>query len=193
MKLLFLRAVRTVAWNAVRGYECRCRAARLSVPERLPGRKWTCTSSPQSVGGPRAGETGGGAAVRGRSHPGLRPLANLRGSTWAGSCRQSFGHWPRLGCNAMSRMSPPHPGRQLMGDGLAYHDDDVPGPEARVTLAIPARRGEAGPSIGRPIPTTVAQLSKNQPRGVEPVFRSPKKLRHRDRIRQRAEERAVSL
>ena len=23
-------------------------------PERLPGRKWTCTSSPQSVGGPRA-------------------------------------------------------------------------------------------------------------------------------------------
>jgi len=39
-------------------------------------------------------------------------FARLRtsGSTWAGSCRQSFGHWPRLGCNAMSRMSPPHPG-----------------------------------------------------------------------------------
>jgi hypothetical protein len=32
------------------------------MPERLPVRKWTCTSSPQSVGGPRAGETGGGSS-----------------------------------------------------------------------------------------------------------------------------------
>jgi hypothetical protein len=44
-----------VAWNAVRGCGCRCRAARRATPERLPGRKWTCTSSPQSVGGPRVG------------------------------------------------------------------------------------------------------------------------------------------
>jgi hypothetical protein len=65
LKPLFSRVVRSVAWNAVRGYGYRCRAARLSVPERLPGRKWTWTSSPQSVGGPWAGETGGGAAVRG--------------------------------------------------------------------------------------------------------------------------------
>ena len=28
-------------------------------PERCRGRKWACTISPQSVGGPRAGETGG--------------------------------------------------------------------------------------------------------------------------------------
>ncbi len=53
-------AVRTVAWNAVRGCGCRSRAARRATPERLPGRKLTCTSSPQSAGGPRAGETGGG-------------------------------------------------------------------------------------------------------------------------------------
>jgi len=62
LKPLFSRAVHTVAWNDVRGCGCRCRAARLSVPERLPGRKWTCTSSPQSVGWPRAGETGGGSS-----------------------------------------------------------------------------------------------------------------------------------
>jgi hypothetical protein len=47
-----------------------------------------CTGSPQSVGGPRAGETGGGferftevcqgLISRGRSHPGLLLLANLR-------------------------------------------------------------------------------------------------------------------
>ena len=39
LKPLFSRAVRTVAWNAVRGCGCRSRAARLSVPERLPGRR----------------------------------------------------------------------------------------------------------------------------------------------------------
>ena len=33
-------------------------------PEKLPGRKWTCTSSPQSIGGPRVGETGGGTNIR---------------------------------------------------------------------------------------------------------------------------------
>jgi hypothetical protein len=69
---------------------------------------WTCTSSPQSVGGPRAGVTGGGAAIHGRSHPGLRPLANLRfevsrllpavsaGSVMKAINRMSppqFGHW----------------------------------------------------------------------------------------------------
>ncbi len=65
LKPLFSRAVRTVAWNAVRGCGCRCRATRRVTPKKSPGRKWTWTSSPQSVGGPRAGETGGGAAVRG--------------------------------------------------------------------------------------------------------------------------------
>ena len=39
LKPLFSRVVRSVAWNAVRGYGYRCRAARLSVPERLPGRR----------------------------------------------------------------------------------------------------------------------------------------------------------
>jgi len=52
---LFSRAVRTVARNAVRGCGCRWRAARRATPERLPCRKWTWTSSAQSVGGPRAG------------------------------------------------------------------------------------------------------------------------------------------
>ncbi len=62
LKPPFSRAVRTVASDPVRGCGCRARAARLSVPERLPGRKWTCTSSPQSAGGPRAGDTGGGSS-----------------------------------------------------------------------------------------------------------------------------------
>jgi hypothetical protein len=41
----------------VRGCGYRSRATRRETPERLPGRNWTCTSSPQSVGGPRARET----------------------------------------------------------------------------------------------------------------------------------------
>ena len=90
LKPLFSRAVRTVAWDAVRGCGCRCRAARLSVPERLPGRKWTCTSSPQSAGGPRAGETGGGSSGSPR-------------------CVRIFRIGPGSVMNAMSRMSPPHP------------------------------------------------------------------------------------
>ena len=59
-------------------------------PERLPGRKWTCTSSPQSVGGPRAGETGGGSSGSPR-------------------CGRIFRIGPGSVMNAMSRMSPPHP------------------------------------------------------------------------------------
>jgi len=35
-------------------------------------------SSPQSVGGPQAGDTGGGAVSCGRLHRGHCPLANLR-------------------------------------------------------------------------------------------------------------------
>jgi hypothetical protein len=46
----------------VRGCGCRSRAGRRVKLGRLPGRKWTCTSSPQAVGGPRAGETGGGSS-----------------------------------------------------------------------------------------------------------------------------------
>jgi hypothetical protein len=62
LETLFSRAVRTVAWNAVRAGGYRSRAAHRATPERSPGRKWTCTSSPQSVGGPRAGETSGGSS-----------------------------------------------------------------------------------------------------------------------------------
>jgi hypothetical protein len=90
LKPLCLRAVRTVAWNAVRGCGYRCRAARRATTERLPGRKWTCTSSPQSVGGPRAGETGGGSSGSPR-------------------CVRIFRIGPGSVMNAMSRMSPPHP------------------------------------------------------------------------------------
>jgi hypothetical protein len=52
LKPIFSGTVRTVAWNAARGCGCRSRPARRATPQRLPGRKWTCTSSPQSVGGP---------------------------------------------------------------------------------------------------------------------------------------------
>ncbi len=82
------------------------RAARLSRPERCRDQKCTCTSSPESVGGPRAGETGGVAATRVRSHPGHRPLANLRfeGSRLLPAvCAVSL-------IKAMSRMSPPYAG-----------------------------------------------------------------------------------
>jgi len=42
----------------LRACGCRSRAGRLSVPERMPDRKWACTSSPHSAGGSRAAETG---------------------------------------------------------------------------------------------------------------------------------------
>jgi hypothetical protein len=38
LKPLFSRAVRTVAWNVVRGCGCRSRSARQATAERLPGR-----------------------------------------------------------------------------------------------------------------------------------------------------------
>ena len=108
MKPLFSRAVRTVAWNAVRGCGCRCRATRRVTPKKSPGRKWTWTSSPQSVGGPRTGETGGGAAVRGAKpswpSPAYEPPVR-RGPAPAGS-RLVTG--PGSVMNAMSWMSPPH-------------------------------------------------------------------------------------
>jgi hypothetical protein len=91
LKPLFSRAVRTVAWNAVRGCGCRSRAARRVTPEKSPGRKWTCTSSPQSVGGPRAGEIGGG-------------------SSGSPKCVRIFRIGPGSVMKAMSRMSPPHAG-----------------------------------------------------------------------------------
>ena len=59
------------------------------------------------VGGrPRAGEMSGGAASRGRSHPGLRPLANLRFEV--GRLLPAAFAWigPVPVMNAMSRMSP---------------------------------------------------------------------------------------
>jgi len=75
----------------------------------LPDRKWACTSSFQSVGGPRAGESGGGSSgsprcVRIWLHAGEAILAfsRLRISHFAGvgSCRPS----------PLSRMSPQHLG-----------------------------------------------------------------------------------
>ena len=52
---------------------------------------WTCTSSPQSVGGPRAGDTGGG-------------------SNGSPRCVRIFRIGPGSVMKAMSRMSPPHAG-----------------------------------------------------------------------------------
>ena len=46
----------------LRGCECRSRAARLSVAWKNARSSWACTSSSQSVGGPRAGDTGGGSS-----------------------------------------------------------------------------------------------------------------------------------
>jgi hypothetical protein len=58
----------------------------------LPGRSsWTCTSSAQSVGGPRAGETRGGSSGSPR-------------------CVRIFRNGPGSVMNEMSRMSPPHLG-----------------------------------------------------------------------------------
>ena len=55
------------------------------------------------MGGPRAGDTGGGAALRGRRHPGHRPLANLRFEVSRLLPAVSSGSV----MNAISRMSPP--------------------------------------------------------------------------------------
>ena len=55
LKPLCSRAVRTVAWDPVRGCGCRSRAARLSVPERLPDNcgDWVehCTALVEHVDG----------------------------------------------------------------------------------------------------------------------------------------------
>jgi len=40
---------------------CRSQGARQARPARRHGRKWACTSSFHSVGGPLAGDTGGGS------------------------------------------------------------------------------------------------------------------------------------
>ena len=92
LKPLFSRAVRTVAWNAIRGCGCRCRAARRVTPEKSPGRKWTWTSSPQSVGGPRAGETGGGSSGWPRCVRTFRIGPGLGVTRSAGYRRRTQGH-----------------------------------------------------------------------------------------------------
>ena len=46
LKPPFSRAVRTVAWDPVRGCGCRSRAVRLSVPKRLPGRRGPARALP---------------------------------------------------------------------------------------------------------------------------------------------------
>ena len=51
----------------LRGCGCRSQAGRRVKLGRMPGRKWTCANSPQSVGGPRAGDTGGGSSGSPRS------------------------------------------------------------------------------------------------------------------------------
>ena len=51
MKPLFLRAVRTVAWNAVRGCGCRCRAARQATIERRCGRRGPARALPSRSAG----------------------------------------------------------------------------------------------------------------------------------------------
>jgi len=67
---------------------------------------WTWTSSPQSVGAPRAGEMGGGAVLHGLLHRGHRPLANLRFDGSRLLPAVSSGSVMKK----ISRMSPPHAG-----------------------------------------------------------------------------------
>ena len=85
----------------LRGCGYRSRAARLPVPERRRRSSWTWTSSPQSVGGPRAGETGGRSSGSPR---------------WV----RIFRIAPGSVMNAISRMSPPQSGHSRaidVGDG----------------------------------------------------------------------------
>jgi len=130
---------------------CRSQGARQARPARRHGRKWAGTSSPHSVGGPLAGDTGGGSigsptgariclyageailaflhagssrrsASRRRSHPGLRPLANLRFEV----CRlqpavcftQAKPSWPSSACEPPVR-SVPAPAGGLLHAGEA--------------------------------------------------------------------------
>ena len=123
LKPLFSRAVRTVAWDPVRGCGCRCRAVRRATPEGLPGRKWTSTSSPQSVDGPRAGETGDGSSGSPR-------------------CARIFRIGPGSVMNAMSRMLPLHPG----------HSSGNSSPTRAMSLAHAIREvswegGDGGPEL----------------------------------------------
>jgi hypothetical protein len=92
-------------------------------------------------------------------------FARLRtsGSTWAGSCRQSFGHWPRLGCNAISRISPPHPGHNATLNAFLAVDRE--GALARAA-DIDARRKAGrplGPLAGLPVGVKDALCTSDLP------------------------------
>ena len=87
---LLSRAVRTVALNDVTGCGCRCRAGRRATPEKLSGR-------------PRLAR-----ALRNRS-AGHGPERRVVVRAVRRCASGSSGSAPAFECNAMSRMSPPHP------------------------------------------------------------------------------------
>ena len=111
LKPLFSRAVRTVAWDPVRGCGCRSRAARLSVPERLPGRRGPARALP-SRRVPRGRETRAAArAVR-------------RGVSGAAFTRAKPS-WPSPACEPPVR-SEPAPAGRLLKVGCRHRTPSTP-------------------------------------------------------------------
>ncbi len=88
----------SAVYQWLRASGCRSPGARRGSPGLRHGRKWIWTSSIHSVGGPRAGDTGGGSTgsptcARSLLHADKAILAFVRlrtpGSKRAGSCRRS--------------------------------------------------------------------------------------------------------
>ena len=90
---------------------------------------WAWTSSPQSVGGPRAGETRGDSSGSPR-------------------CVRIFRMGPGSVMNAMSRMSSPHPGHWLglLQARLRRRHIENP-PQARPARAMPYVEGSGTPAV----------------------------------------------
>jgi hypothetical protein len=96
---LFSRAVCTMVWNAVRGCGCRSRAARLSVPERLP-----VESGPARVLPSRR-------VARGRE---TRAAARaVRPSVSGANFTRTKPSWPSPACEPPVRSEPAPAGRLL--------------------------------------------------------------------------------
>ena len=95
--------------ESLRGCGCRSRAARRATSESRRIRRGPARALLSRSAGPGRERWAEVLLYAGEA---ILAFARLRtsGSTWAGSCRQSFGLGPGSVMNAMSRMSPPHPG-----------------------------------------------------------------------------------
>jgi hypothetical protein len=145
---VFLASAQTVSQSAVPGASTprvRCRSEAVNIDHgQLVGRRlkdcpvaWTCTNSPQSIGGPRAGETGGGSS--GGPADTNNPPLTLTGSPFhqqiatrpaTTSCTRES--WP-----SRARLIPPVP---FLNSPLACRDGALIQPASRSGPYLPSTR-----------------------------------------------------